>query len=153
MKLNYKLLDDIYRIVPKTNFSVGKKLKEIRVKYGYSSKELANILFVEPQQILRYEKDEQGLSVKKIHILCELFSIDANELLGIEKVCVKTNPKKMAIYIWFVKEHGVYWLCNKCFKTNVSYGDESKRKLIDRKLEVECEHCNELYNEFNLIGE
>ena len=149
MKLNHDDLRGITRVKSKHAYSVGRKLKAIRLENKYTSKDLADFLEVEPQQILRYEKDEQGLSVRKIQKICELFSVDANELLGIMSVCVKDFPEVGTVYQWNVVDgQAVYWLCTKCGETGISYGEESIKQLEERKLSVECEKCNEHYNHF-----
>ncbi len=60
-------------------------LKELRVSKGYKQKELGKIIGVTEAQYSRLESQKSELNYSQISLLCELFKISSDELLGLKK--------------------------------------------------------------------
>lgn len=63
--------------------SRGYKLRETRIKNGYSQLDIANILNTTQQQYSKYEMGIQEFPARHIVTLCKFYKISADELLGI----------------------------------------------------------------------
>lgn len=61
------------------------RFKELRNKYGYSQKELAEILFVNQTAVSQWERGVTTPNKSSLAKLCELFNVSADYLLGIEE--------------------------------------------------------------------
>lgn len=64
---------------------LGDILKRIRIEHKESQEELAKAINTTRQQIRRYEKDEQEMTVSKITRICKHYKISADELLGLNE--------------------------------------------------------------------
>lgn len=61
------------------------KLKEIRIRRGYTQKDIADILGVTVAAISRYEKEQRKLDQELIMKLCVALEVTPNELLGFDE--------------------------------------------------------------------
>lgn len=61
--------------------TIGEKLLDLRKKKGLSQEEVSNILNVSRQTISKWETDSSTPDLDKIVPICELYEINANELL------------------------------------------------------------------------
>ena len=116
--------------------TVGEKLLDLRKKKGLSQEEVANLLNVSRQTISKWETEQSTPDFDKIIPICNLYEIDANELLtGVtneksnleEKTTKKNNNAKniaisvslyilaAAFLIGFTTVFGLplvgFWLC------------------------------------------
>ncbi len=73
------------------NFS--EKLTTLRKQKGLSQEALAEKLGVSRQAVSKWERNEAQPELSKIVALCELFEVDANELLGFEHHETDSNNK------------------------------------------------------------
>ena len=60
---------------------IGEKLHTLRIRHGYTARELAALLAVSHTHILRMEKGEKGPSASLILKMSQLFNISADKLL------------------------------------------------------------------------
>ena len=60
---------------------IGEKLHELRVRHGYTARQLADLLEVSHTHILRMEKGEKGPSASLILKISQLFNISVDRLL------------------------------------------------------------------------
>lgn len=67
------------------NFSIGNVIKDNRLKNGWSKTDLANKLNTSVTSISMYEKNERIPTDDKKRLLCNLFNISINELMGASK--------------------------------------------------------------------
>ena len=65
-------------------YMIGEKIKELREKYNITQKELAEILFVTPQAISRWENGKVEPSLAMVVKIAKYFNVNTDELL-----CVK----------------------------------------------------------------
>lgn len=63
---------------------LGKRLKQARKKAGYTQKEVGNILNMRQQAYSRYEAGFYELNYDKLKILCKLFGVSSDFLLGLD---------------------------------------------------------------------
>lgn len=66
--------------------SLGERLLDLRKKKGLSQEEIAGLLDVSRQTISKWETDQSTPDFDKIIPICNLYEIDANELLQVKKV-------------------------------------------------------------------
>ena len=64
---------------------VGKRLKEARKNLGYTQKQVAEKMLMTQQQYSRFENGIFELNYEQIVILCKLYDISADYLLGLEE--------------------------------------------------------------------
>ena len=78
--------------------SLGERLLDLRKKKGLSQEEIAGLLDVSRQTVSKWETDQSTPDFDKIIPICNLYEIDANELLTGEKGNVKApiNNRKSA---------------------------------------------------------
>lgn len=78
--------------------SLGERLLDLRKKKGLSQEEIAGLLDVSRQTVSKWETDQSTPDFDKIIPICNLYEIDANELLTGEKSNVKApiNNRKSA---------------------------------------------------------
>jgi len=61
--------------------SLGKKIKEFRVKKGLTQKQLADYLYVTPQALSRWENDDNEPNLSTLVKLADLFEVTVDCLL------------------------------------------------------------------------
>lgn len=61
------------------------KLKEFRIKKGYTQKQLAEIIGVTEASVSRYESETRKLDQELITRLCIALEVTPNELLGFDE--------------------------------------------------------------------
>ena len=89
------------------NFS--EKLTTLRKQKGLSQEALAEKLGVSRQAVSKWERNEAQPELSKIVALCELFEVDANELLGFEHHETDANHKTE-----HNTQRAVFWLVIGC---------------------------------------
>lgn len=62
-----------------------KKIKQLRIKNGYTTKELAEKLGVSPRTYSNYEQGKSKIPVKKLIEICLIYNVSADYILGFEK--------------------------------------------------------------------
>lgn len=92
----------------------GTKLQQLRKAAGLSQEQLANLLDMSRQAISKWELDQATPDIEKVSMLCKVFRISADELLGVDPPapqeaqsvelaeCIKTNLKKRFFTIGWV---------------------------------------------------
>lgn len=61
----------------------NEKLKAIREDKDLTQTEIANILNTTQQQVCKYEKGSQEMTVSRLKILCEFYGVSADYILGL----------------------------------------------------------------------
>ena len=64
---------------------IAAKLKAARENAGYKQEEVADYLDVTPQKVSSFETGRTRVDVDTLRKLCELYNMDVNYILGIEK--------------------------------------------------------------------
>lgn len=62
---------------------IALKLRAAREKAGYKQEDVANILGVTPQKVSSFETGRTRVDVDTLVILCKLYNVDANDIMGI----------------------------------------------------------------------
>ena len=62
-----------------------KRLKELRIKNGYTQEQIAFILHTRQEQYSKYESGKCELPIKHLIALCCLYRVSADYILDIEK--------------------------------------------------------------------
>jgi transcriptional regulator with XRE-family HTH domain len=77
-----------------TNKDIGKKIREHRLLKGFSQSELGKHLGITYQQIQKYEKGSNSISVKCFLMVCSFLEISIYEFLGEE---IERNLKEIEL--------------------------------------------------------
>ena len=62
---------------------IGNKIKELRAKFNITQKELAEVLYVTPQAISRWETGKVEPSLATVVEIAKFFHINTDELLEV----------------------------------------------------------------------
>lgn len=62
--------------------SLGKKIKDLRTKSGYTQSELAKMLDVSTSAVSMYEMDRREPNNGKLRKMCEIFGVSSDYFLG-----------------------------------------------------------------------
>ncbi len=72
--------------------TIGQKIQNLRTSIGLSQEELAEKISVSRQSVSKWEMDQALPQIDKVVLLCELFSISADDLLHDEVVFDRNKP-------------------------------------------------------------
>lgn len=99
----------------------GARLQQIRKAAGLSQEQLAELINMSRQAISKWETDQAIPDIEKVTLLCEIFKISADKLLGNEQLlqqnvqdgrledCVKMNTrKKLSTTGWITALTGTF---------------------------------------------
>ena len=70
-----------------------KRLKELRIKSGFTQEQIAFILHTRQEQYSKYESGQRELPIRHLITLCCLYKTSSDYILGIEKF-VKENSRQ-----------------------------------------------------------
>ena len=62
-----------------------KRLRDLRLKNGYTQEQIAFILHTRQEQYSKYESGKRALPLRHLITLCCLYRVSADYVLGIEK--------------------------------------------------------------------
>lgn len=65
-------------------YVIGKKIKELRKEAGYTQKQLAKMLNKSETGFASWEQGLSEPSVNDLRLLCKIFDVSADYLLGLE---------------------------------------------------------------------
>ncbi len=78
------VISEVYKMM-----NYCKKLKELRIKNGYTQQQIAFILHTRQEQYSKYESGKRELPVHHLITLCCLYRVSADYILGIDKFVSK----------------------------------------------------------------
>ena len=64
------------------NASIGKKIKNLRLKKGYTQNELAKLLFVTARCIGNWEAERRKPDISALSLLSKIFSVDVDYFIN-----------------------------------------------------------------------
>lgn len=64
--------------------SIGNKLRELRESHGYTSKQVAELININPSTYSKLENDKKSIDIDELKSLTKLYKISADEILGID---------------------------------------------------------------------
>lgn len=70
-----------------------KRLKELRIKSGFTQEQIAFILHTRQEQYSKYESGKRELPIRHLITLCCLYKVSSDYVLGIEKFVNKSQNK------------------------------------------------------------
>ena len=83
----------IFETKAKTMHSVGKNIKQLREQKGYTQEQVADYLNISQSTYARIEKGERNSWVNYLDKLCEVFDVQADDLVKQEGIIVNNNQK------------------------------------------------------------
>ena len=69
---------------------IGQRIREIRVARGLSQEKVGEAMGLTFQQIQKYEKGTNRLSGSRMVVMCELFGVTPNDIVGVNGVSEHT---------------------------------------------------------------
>ena len=63
----------------------NKRLRELRIKNGYTQQQIAFILHTRQEQYSKYENGQNEIPVRHVITLCKFYGISADWLLGLKE--------------------------------------------------------------------
>lgn len=120
---------------------IGDNIKRLRLERSMTQKNLADMLFISPQAISRWENNEVEPSLATIAKLAEIFNVSSDELLGTE-FAYKPKPEIIVEKEYVYKEPPRQFLavCEKCNEP-IYNKEDIVRCLYDDS--VMCKKCKE----------
>lgn len=107
---------------------IGPRIKEYRIKCGYTQKDLADKLNVTFQAVSRWENNDVQPSFDTVKEMAKLFNCTIDELFGVEheeKVEIKEEPKQEEVKV-VERVVQVLGICHDCHKEIKDYSDLKK---------------------------
>lgn len=65
-------------------YEIGKRIKELRKEAGYTQKQVAKMLNKSETGFASWEQGLSEPSVNDLRLLCRIFNVSADDLLGLE---------------------------------------------------------------------
>ena len=62
-----------------------KRLKELRIKNGYTQAEIGFLLHTRQEQYSKYESGKRELPIRHLIALCRIYRVSSDYILGLEK--------------------------------------------------------------------
>jgi transcriptional regulator with XRE-family HTH domain len=119
---------------------IGTNIKDLRIKNGFTQKDLADKLSVTGQAVSRWENNEVEPSLDTLDRMSQLFEVSVDAILGKEKPLTEEVPEKID------KEAPVIGFCEDCHKA-IREGDDFVTKSVGGKQKrsiMICDDCNQL---------
>ncbi|MFP3021496.1 MAG: helix-turn-helix domain-containing protein, partial [Wolbachia sp.] len=78
-------------------YQIAQKVRNWRLKRGYTQKDLAKKVSVTYQVVLQYEKGTRKISIEKLYAMAEILSINIKDLIPVsnEKICLKNEEEEI----------------------------------------------------------
>lgn len=83
-------MDDIKKLL-------GKRIRELRKRHGYTQEKLAEVIGIEPRNLLRIENAQTFPRVCTLQKLMEVFECSPNELFSFEHLSDINNMRKKVL--------------------------------------------------------
>ena len=71
---------------------IGERLKGLREDKDLTQDEIATAIGITRRQYIRYEKDEQEMSINKIYNICIYYGVSADYILGLPEGLAWPRP-------------------------------------------------------------
>ncbi len=78
-------------------YQIAQKVRNWRLKRGYTQKDLAKKVSVTYQVVLQYEKGTRKISIEKLYAIAEILSIGIVDLIPVsnEKICLEDEGEEI----------------------------------------------------------
>ncbi len=78
-------------------YQIAQKVRNWRLKRGYTQRDLAEKIGVTYQVILQYEKGTRKISIEKLYSIAEILSIGIVDLIPVsnEKICFEDKGEEI----------------------------------------------------------
>lgn len=121
---------------------IGNKIKEFRVQRGMTQKSLADLLFVSPQAVSRWENNEVEPSIGTITELARIFNVTTDEILGVDTPPPEPTVVERVVtekeYVYKEAPPQVLAVCDSCKKRIIDPEDIARRFGNGGALCTEC---------------
>ena len=77
---------------------IAARLRSAREKAGYKQEDVANLLGVTPQKVSSFETGRTRVDVDTLVILCRLYNVDANDIMGLSQIPQSTYDQMITVY-------------------------------------------------------
>jgi len=130
---------------------VGENIRDLRIKKGLTQKDLADKLFVTPQAVSRWEKNEVEPSISAITEMAKIFGVQSDQILG-TALPPKVTPeiKVQTKYVYDTPLKPVLGVCERC-NTPIYEADNLVRhnhhSRLDHSSHIYCKKCDNAMKE------
>ena len=128
---------------------IGNNIKKLRMQRGMTQKNLADLLFVSPQAVSRWENNEVEPSIGTITEMAKIFNVTTDEILGVESGSVE--PATVTVervvtekeYVYKEVPPQVLAVCDCCKKKITDPADIAQRLLGGGAYCTKCKKSKE----------
>lgn len=120
---------------------IGNQIKKLRSEREMTQKELADLLFVSPQAVSRWENEEVEPSVATITKLAEIFGVSTDFIFGKKEAEPKVVVEKE--YVYQDAPQPVLAVCSQCNRPIYKGSEIVRKKSYHRGGSSETIYCRE----------
>lgn len=77
---------------------IAARLRSARERSGYKQEDVAKILGVTPQKVSSFETGRTRVDVDTLVVLCKLYNVDANDIMGLTPIPKSTYDQMITVY-------------------------------------------------------
>ena len=112
---------------------IGNNIKKLRMQRGMTQKNLADLLFVSPQAVSRWENNEVEPSIGTITEMAKIFNVTTDEILGVESAPAEPVVVERVVtekeYVYKEAPPQVLAVCDSCKKKLTEPSDIAQRLM------------------------
>ena len=112
---------------------IGNNIKKLRMQRGMTQKNLADLLFVSPQAVSRWENNEVEPSIGTITEMAKIFNVTTDEILGVESAPAEPTVVERVVtekeYVYKEAPPQVLAVCDSCKKKITEPSDIAQRLM------------------------
>ena len=112
---------------------IGNNIKKLRMQRGMTQKNLADLLFVSPQAVSRWENNEVEPSIGTITEMAKIFNVTTDEILGVESAPAEPVVVERVVtekeYVYKEAPPQVLAVCDSCKKKITEPSDIAQRLM------------------------
>ena len=112
---------------------IGNNIKKLRMQRGMTQKNLADLLFVSPQAVSRWENNEVEPSIGTITEMAKIFNVTTDEILGVESAPAEPVVVERVVtekeYVYKEAPPQVLAVCDSCKKKITEPSDIAQRQI------------------------
>ena len=110
---------------------IGNNIKKLRMQRGMTQKNLADLLFVSPQAVSRWENNDVEPSIGTITEMAKIFNVTTDEILGVESAPAEPTVIERVVtekeYVYKEAPPQVLAVCDSCKKKITEPSDIAQR--------------------------
>ena len=126
---------------------IGNNIKKLRMQRGMTQKNLADLLFVSPQAVSRWENNEVEPSIGTITEMAKIFNVTTDEILGVESAPAEPVVVERVVtekeYVYKEASPQVLAVCDSCKKKITEPSDIAQRLMNGGACCTKCKQARD----------